>query len=82
MRPGFFFFEFVKRKRTSREAAKEKTASHSPFHCWPSASLRCSKKVDASESREVYAPLRGARPSRFSTFYSTAWLREMAFGNF
>jgi hypothetical protein len=42
-------------------------------------SLCCSQKADASESREVYAPLRGTPPSRFLLFCSAARLRKMAF---
>jgi len=74
----YALFLRVQRKRTSSEAAKEKTAYHSPFHCWPSAFLRCSQSTDASESRGVYTPLRGAPPNRLSVLCCAARLREMA----
>jgi hypothetical protein len=41
-------------------------------------SLRSLQRVDASESREVYAPLRGAPPNRFPTLCCAARQREMA----
>ena len=54
---------------------KERTTNHSPLRCWPSAARSlyplegcCSKRADASESHEVYAPLRGIPPSRFLIF--------------
>jgi hypothetical protein len=37
------FFACTK-KRTSSEAAKKVQPEHSPLCCWPSATLRCSKK--------------------------------------
>jgi hypothetical protein len=44
----------------------------------PAATLRCSQKADASESRFIYAPLEGAPLSRLSVFCFAARLREMA----
>jgi hypothetical protein len=68
----------VQRKRTSSVAAKEKAANHSLLPCWPAATLHCSQKTDASESRFIYTLLQGALASRLSVFCFAARLREMA----
>jgi hypothetical protein len=65
-------------KETNQQRSGEENAA---VHlvCLRQTILRYSKKTDASESREVYAPLRGAPPSRFLVFFFVAQLRKMAF---
>jgi hypothetical protein len=50
----------------AKKRTKEKAANH--LFRFQRNSLCCSQRADASESRFIYTPLRGAPPNRFPAF--------------
>jgi hypothetical protein len=74
----FFLCSFLYlHKETNQRKCSRSLAASLLVRLWRTA-LYCSQRANASESRGVYTPLRGAPPNRFSALCYAARLREMA----